>query len=123
MRTPKFRVWSKTAKDFIRGFDNETGVNEIAIFTPCNCLCNTHSQEDLIWQEATDVYDRDGKQVFEGDIIDDPDENLLINTVEFDTDGFGVRIIYDCMWVSLCEFDTKHLKIIGNNLQNPEKVK
>lgn len=123
MRTRRFRVWSKAANDFIRFFNMDTETHDICSFTPYNWLCNSHSEDDLIWQQETGVFDCEGKPVYEGDIIDDPDENLLTNVVEFKADGFGVCIIYDCIWVRLGEFNTKTLKVIGNNLQNPEKVK
>ena len=124
---PKFRAWNKKLKEMFEvsfiDFDTKLiGLNidlEIIIF----------DFDDVILMGSTGLFDKNGKEVFEGDILTDGHtlgvlrnhqtlgfymvdekgkENFLSDTV--DTEGFE----------EAKEFMENSIEIIGNIYENPE---
>jgi uncharacterized phage protein (TIGR01671 family) len=60
MRQIKFRVWIESVKKWI---------DDGKPFTPYNCILNSFSEDDLIFQQFTGLWDKSGKEIYEGDIL------------------------------------------------------
>lgn len=73
-RNLKFRVYSKAHKRFVTAndFDNGCGINLSGGFSICdqNYFGGRESDEDYIIQQYTDKWDKNGKLVCEGDIVE-----------------------------------------------------
>ena len=69
--------------------------------------------------QYTGLTDKNGKKIFEGDIIFDPEtkENYI---VEFDEGGFCAGDMFLQAYISFDEFDSE---VIGNIHDNPELLK
>lgn len=67
-------------------------------------------------QQFTGLVDRDGIEIYEGDILSAPLNDLCV--IEWDTDEYRFGVIDEPYWY----FDDQ-CKVIGNIYENPELVK
>lgn len=112
-REIKFRAWDLTdnkwfysSSDPLKKFndDNWTG----------------HEDGELIWQQYTGLKDKNGKEIYEGDILQ-LDE--IIGSVIYD-DGAFQMILDDSAGRSVLLQDrTKRFEVIGNIYENPNLIK
>lgn len=118
MREIKFRAWHKKEKwmDGVWAWDIEHGM-----------LCFTsHSQtsmKDCILMQFTGLLDKNGKEIYEGDIF-----KLVIGTYIVEWDGSGLyhckSLKYpNCCGFTLSEPNCRGCEIIGNRFENPELLK
>jgi uncharacterized phage protein (TIGR01671 family) len=144
-RIPNYRVWHKIEKRFVElrtidfvaeniGYDSEGEFNywEIEPF------------DNIVFQQFTGLYDRDRKEIYEGDILeiqkfekDNFDKKYIQNgVVEFSTGSFLFTPLEkdnDSYYTfisfrELFKYSKNHLaycapKIIGNTFENPELLK
>lgn len=85
-------------------------------------------QED--WLKENKIEDWKGKEIFEGDIIQDINDNNLLRygednnltPVEFYNGSFGISVIFDGAFVPLYPYDVDgfKFKVVGNIHQNSE---
>jgi uncharacterized phage protein (TIGR01671 family) len=108
-REIKFRAWSSNLKKLSKPFTLKASVLN---FTNDEGLGNIKSIEDEIVQQFTGLKDKDGKEIYEGDILDN-------RWVVFFNDGmFGVFDKHHYM--GLNSYMSKFRKVIGNIHENPE---
>ena len=115
---PKFRAWDKKLKKMFEvsyiDFDTKLiGLNidlEIIIF----------DFEDIILMQSTGLHDKNGKEIFEGDILGTKD-GFLNGVVEYRTDlGMWTNsLVRYNNFERLCSIASDR-KIIGNIYENPE---
>lgn len=128
---PKFRVWHKTWKEMGKvtciHFDDKQSV--ISMFCEEEQASSALLDDEVIFMQSTGLKDKNGKEIFEGDIVTDSHtigvlrnhqtlgfymadekgkENFLSDTV--DTEGFE----------EAKEFMKNSIEIIGNIYENPE---
>lgn len=139
-RRIKFRVWNKKKQEWIHGpheREDLDGVNLFGEMILFSHLLDGVSIEDLNEIEAlqfTGLTDKNGKEIFEGDILcmpnDEPLEygNILL-VVEYRGAGFVYKDLFKKTDVdsihSLIGFAEKdeEAEIIGNIFENPELLK
>lgn len=137
MREFKFRVWSKARKIFvIDGMSIEEIQQDASQSLELPLII---SQEECIWQQYTGLKDRDGKDIYEGDIVMSI-YNKEIALVDFNNENYGKVLGWNLL--SIAFFDPKQDRfvnterraveyyygespgenwvIIGNIFQNPE---
>lgn len=119
MREIKFRAWDKIEKKMIFDADpfalHVSGSNE-------PLLAKTHRNEDCIFDEYTGLKDKDGKEIYEGDIVDYNDDGECIGVVKYDAPEFCLEAdleIHARMFLK----GAPHQKVIGNIYDNPELLK
>jgi hypothetical protein len=108
-REIKFRVWDKvTSKMYCWPIHLSSYLDTNGEVENCYCL-----------QQYTGLKDRNGKEIYEGDIILLVEENSLNYSpnkkwiVKWNYNG------YECFWFDACE----DFEVIGNILENPELSK
>ena len=123
---PKFRAWDKKLKKMFEvsfiDFDTKLiGLNidlEIIIF----------DFEDIILMQSTGLVDKNGKEIFEGDVIaiEVDDTETPINARISQNSKIGVLMFHvfedneDVPMVELLEDNSVAFEIIGNVYENPE---
>lgn len=130
---PKFRAWDKIQKKMGVVISNNwmTGVANIII----DNKETLRQEQDYILMKSTGIKDKNGTEIFEGDIIDTTDYegglssvgNPLVK-VEHDKYGFVVTGDFPDSPITLKEFESGRkfagveVIIAGNIYENPELV-
>ena len=112
MRQIKFRAWDK---EFNKMFD----WSELLKFAPT--LKAFFENEDIVKMQYTGLVDKNGREIYEGDIIEmlgDYSKYIIV----FDDCGFCLAVLHGRIVESL--FDgVGELTVIGNIYENPELLR
>ena len=113
MREMKFRAWDSEEKKFV--LSNQIGRQNIPTRATRQGFALT---TNFILMQFTGRKDKNGKEIYEGDIMKARYVTGQINICEikFKDGCFGANGY--CNWGDICEF-----KIIGNIYENPELLK
>ena len=133
MRTQKFRFWdSKINKYRNRGTISIAANGNVFILGIENKDYNIEFLDDIIVEQFTGLTDKNGKEIYEGDIVRPLNggnavvkigfaEDMTINGQEYGVDFYGV-------YLDIPQTDTEdrtwyaHWEVIGNIHQNPELI-
>ena len=126
----KFRIWNGAEMHYNDFVVTATGyVGKITEEFLGKCVFN---QEDLtadkecVLMQCTGLKDKNGKLIYEGDILGDIYDGLYIHycrhchQFQLYSQGYGCMACNgDVHWIEVVE-DNKKLKVIGNIYENPE---
>lgn len=127
MRTPKFRAWLKEEKRM-------TDVHEMTFIDGkvylISDITGFYAYEEFKLMQSTGLEDKNGKEIYEGDIVkfSDCDDDVYVTPVVWDKNYacFGVSFNgkYPISFDYLEEFYTelKDIEVVGNIYENPELV-
>lgn len=125
MRELKFRVWDKRYKRYAKPFAVLLDGRVDVITEPCNDL-ETLDSERAIIEFGTGIKDKNGKEIYEGDILREKwhDSEVRmgrdrIGEVEYFCDGY-ICWFRGSAYVGLGMFPTKNIEVIGNIHENQE---
>ena len=124
MREIKFRVWDNIAKKYIDG--RYVSIGGLGLLHVAKCIIKTcfrplHTRKNpwFIVEQYTGLKDKNGREIYEGDIlIDDTGEPIEYWVVKFSDGGF----IGECAGVAEPLFELTNLEIAGNIHENSELV-
>ncbi|EBF5150467.1 hypothetical protein FH008_04675 [Listeria monocytogenes] len=120
MREIEFRAWDKEVKEM----DYNPSVIEIWQNKPINEQFRLESEEKLVWMQYTGLKDKNGKKIFEGDIVRNINgEYSYIGIVNKDRYTFYIKGVapkdnYDFADVSDTVTGKSSLIVIGNIHEN-----
>lgn len=120
---PKFRAWSKQYKKMIDEVNDMTFFEGNLEFIGCrtaNGVSFQYCADDIILMQSTGLFDKNSKEIFEGDILGTKD-GLLNGVVEYRADlGMFVNsLIRYNNFERLCNIGSDR-EIISNIYENPE---
>nr|DAO95138.1 MAG TPA: YopX protein [Caudoviricetes sp.] len=124
MRDIKFRVWDNIAKKYIDS--RYVSISGLGLLHVAKCIIKTcfrplHTRKNpwFIVEQYTGLRDKNGTEIYEGDIlINDTGEPIEYWVVKFADGGF----VGECTGVAEQLFELTHLEIAGNIHENPELV-
>lgn len=116
---PKFRAWDKVLKEMVRVNALVLDKQVIKVTYKNGSIANEDVKEYELMQ-STGLFDKNGKEIFEGDILGTKD-GLLNGVVEYRADlGMFVNsLIRYNNFEKLCSIAGDR-EIIGNIYENPE---
>ena len=121
---PKFKAWHKELKAMFEVKSLVSTLNPATIASKNDLFQSiTCSFDDIILMQSTGLFDKNSKEIFEGDIVRFHTPQLTtIGVVEFDKNEgcFKVRNDFGGHYVTM--FHTRYFEVIGNIYQNPELV-
>lgn len=124
---PKFRAWDKKHNEMIRvvsiNFD-EKFVRGLTVVESNLDMESSYNFEDVELLQSTGIKDKNGVEIFEGDIAKDINEEL--GYIAFLKQEMGYVIVYknrDRRLGHRNGIDDFHLKTIGNIYEHPHLLK
>jgi len=116
----RFRAWDKETKTMNGMAEIYRNRNQEIELRP--------RDEDIILMQSTGLKDKNGKEIFEGDVIaiEVDDTGMPINARVFQNSKIGVLMFHvfedneDVPMVELLEDNSVAFEIIGNIYENPE---
>ena len=124
MREIKFRVWDNIAKKYIDSryvSISGLGLLHVAKRIIKNCFRPPHTRKNpwFIVEQFTGLRDKNGTEIYEGDIlIDDTGEPIERWVVKFSDGGF----VGECAGVTEPLFELTNLEIAGNIHEDSQLV-
>lgn len=125
MRIVKFRVYNDLLKNYLP--DDSVCIlpnGDIVLYNLVAMIAAYKRPSDMLEGENTverftDLKDKNGTEIYEGDIlIDDTGEPIEYWVVKFSDGGF----IGECAGVAEALFELTNLEVVGNIHKNPELV-
>ena len=118
MRELKFRVYGGLLKKEFKAYDNvsiqmQDGELKIKPY-------DWHGRgDDVVIEQYTGLKDKNGKEIYEGDIVDYNDDGECIGIVKYDAPEFYLDA--DATnWARMFLKGAPHQRVIGNIHENPE---
>ena len=120
---PRYRAWDKDFKTMYEADDIvyiDFEEKQICVKTLFFERASRYDFNDIVLMQSTGLADKNGKEIFEGDILDSED-GFLAGIVELrqDLGMFVSTLIKYNNFELLCNV-TSSRKIIGNRWENPE---
>lgn len=130
-RTIKFRVWNKARNKWEHGPHENPSLDGVNLFGGCILLggfVNMPMSElgSLIALQYTGLKDKNGREIFKGDIVKFFTPNHGVETTDIVCYSEGQFQMEGCCWAvfdSLYFDDEKGLEVVGNIFDNPELLK
>lgn len=121
MKNIKFRVWKKSINSYLD--DN---------VTVYNCICNSHLEDDLVWEQYIGIKDKNGKEIYEGDVLshsvkihEHGDVEQWVSCVKYVEEQASFQL-FDMNDADNAEFDfcdtaIYNLEVVGNIYEGQKK--
>ena len=124
-----FKLWDKRNKKIIdnMSYGPKTFLTidgKIVFIDPIDCNMSYENQDDYVIMQSTGLIDRNGKEIFEGDIIKDDllNEKYQVLYVE-ESSCFSLKEMRTSTFYDLHDYEVACNEVIGNIYENPELLK
>ena len=119
MRALKFRVWNNRYNEFVRPDYGLIGFcypldGRISVLTTSG-----ERMEDCILEQYTGLKDKNGKEIYEGDIVKYEGDSGCFGVVEYDAPEFYLNADVS-NWARMIIHGGPYQTVIGNIHENPE---
>lgn len=121
MRELKFRVWDKLGERFTTCDEGYQGHYVLSLKGEFHNLQNGSGGKEYIVQQYTGLKDKNGKEIYEGDIFKGGDykwDAVRFEDGQFEVNLMGARVF--SLHELCCDYDSERPEVIGNIFENPE---
>ena len=126
MRDIKFRLWNGVPREpsqsrYFYDFPNVFDCLKQQLICNDNSeslLGYNHIGDGSAFEQYTGLKDKNGVDIFEGDIVKTDDK--LIFEVKWDDEWCGFNLIVDARPIEVFPYDSEMIEVIGNIHQSPE---
>ena len=121
MRELKFKVWDKLEKRMILPDQGYQGHYVLSLKGEFHNLQNGSGGKEYIVQQYTGLKDKNGKEIYEGDIFKGGDykwDAVRFEGGQFQVNLMGARVF--TLQELCCDIDYELPEVIGNIFENPE---
>lgn len=120
MVVPKFRAWEKELKAMFEVKSLVFTLNLATIASKNDLFpSRTCSFDDIILMQSTGLFDVNGQEIFEGDIVHAYSEDArLIGAIEYFDNAYCIKTkngVYNSLWMN-----AEYYEVIGNIYENPD---
>ena len=112
---PKFRAWDKIEKEIFEVIDID--FRDKSVLLKCD-WANFKRFEDIELLQSTGLFDKNGTEIFEGDIVGY--EDMPPDVVKYHDGSFHYGLSEKQGSCPFCQDRARRLEIIGNRFENPE---
>lgn len=124
----RFMIWDTVTRLFCESVKNEEGVfdmEELADFMEFHRSVTHLPMERFVFCQSTNLFDKDGKEISEGNIVDWCDKTWLVfwheKYAQFNLRNFHGDKAFDYKHLtSLSAKQQPYMKVLGHILSNPE---
>ncbi|MBW8145033.1 hypothetical protein ICV15_05155 [Streptococcus pseudopneumoniae] len=127
--TPKFRVWDSVEKKFVEHFfitDNGLICNMEKPTSDSKLLIPIEKSE-LILMQSTGLKDKNGKEIFEGDVLEIQDEGEVLGNAKLTWDNEQAVFMIEAISVDdiapfheILSDESYSYRVVGNIYENKE---
>lgn len=125
---PKYRAWIKTEKCFADYIESiRFYINEIDLCWGGICESDCFDFNDVILMQSTGLKDKDGQEIFDGDVLEIEDEGEVLGNAKLTWDNEQAVFMMEAISVDdiapfheIISDETYSYRVVGNVYKNPE---
>ena len=125
---PKYRAWIKTEKCFTDYIESiRFYINEIDLCWGGICESDCFDFNDVILMQSTGLKDKDGQEIFDGDVLEIEDEGEVLGNAKLTWDNEQAVFMMEAISVDdiapfheIISDETYSYRVVGNVYKNPE---
>lgn len=128
-REIKFRIYDKGRKQWVHDTDHAISLfGEYVIFgeilrRPDDSIVSLDELNDLDAMQYTGLKDRNGREIYEGDVVQwDVNSSFSVGVVTFERGCYDLKSLDGERWVC-CDWYRGEYEVLGNIYENPELCK
>lgn len=118
-REIKFRAWDAERKEMFYPSNLTTEIYKRNQSVNLVCRRFTGDSNSILMQ-YTGITDRKGKEIYEGDIINDSGKECVVKFNDGNTLAFWLDSISEGLGYLMCSTESEWYEVIGNIYENPE---
>ena len=114
---PKFRAWLKKEQKMDNEIDNISWLED-ELYCIGDGITYMVLAEDLVLMQSTGLKDKNGKEIFEGDVVSIDTDEFDLLFVKYESGIYWLMDDEECV-EHLSDY-YKYVSIVGNIYENPE---